>query len=61
MRPPHVFNAVFWRALAYENDTCHGFGVLFISFKLRVASTSDCPPDKNYIAEYNFGKHVNKE
>lgn len=35
------------KGFAYENDTCHGFGAWFIALKFKVASTSDCPPDKN--------------
>lgn len=42
--PCHVLRTVFWRARAYEKETCHGFGVLFMQLRLREASSSDCPP-----------------
>ena len=47
--PFHVFRTLFCRALAYEKDTCHGLGDWFMAFRLRVASSSDCPPDRNMI------------
>lgn len=38
-----------WRALPYEKDKAQGLFNLdwFMAFKLRVASSSDWPPDKN--------------
>lgn len=47
--PFHVLRTLFCRALAYEKDTCHGLGAWFMAFRLRVASSSDCPPDRNMI------------
>merc|ERR1719296_429084 len=44
--PAHVFRVVFWRARAYEKDTCHGLGDWFIAFRFSVAWISDWPPDR---------------
>lgn len=47
--PCHVRSTLFCRARAYENDTCHGFGVWFIALRLSVASSSDWPPERNMM------------
>merc|ERR1719382_2163224 len=44
--PAHVFRVVFWSARAYEKETCHGFGDVFIAFRFSVAWISDWPPDR---------------
>lgn len=51
--PYHAFKVDDWSALPYEKDRAHGLGmavILFISLRLRVASSSDCPPERNMIA-----------
>ena len=47
--PFQVLRTEFWSARAYENETCHGLGVWFMAFRLSVASSSDCPPERNMI------------
>ena len=47
--PAHALMTEFCNALAYEKDTCHGFGCWFMAFKYKVESNSDKPPDKNMI------------
>ncbi|CAA6666908.1 unnamed protein product [Spirodela intermedia] len=36
-RPPQVL----------RQETCHGLALWFMAFRFRVASTSDCPPERN--------------
>ena len=48
--PAHAAMVLFYKALPYENVKAHGLlilVILFISFKLSDASSSDYPPDKN--------------
>ncbi len=60
--PFHVFSTEFWRARAYEKDTCHGLGLWFIAFRFSVASTSDWPPDKNCSRQNKeWGQHFEAE
>jgi len=42
-------STLFCSARAYEKDTCHGLGDWFIAFRFSVASSSDCPPDRNMM------------
>merc|ERR1712014_33157 len=44
--PAHVLSVVFCRARAYEKDTCHGFGDVFMAFRFSVARISDWPPER---------------
>lgn len=49
--PCHALRTLACKALPKEKVRAHGFlpGKTFIAFRLRVASSSDCPPDKNVI------------
>ena len=53
--PAHVLMTEFCNALAYEKDTCHGFGCWFMAFKYKVESNSDKPPDKNMMPAVSGG------
>src|SRR5436190_878124 len=47
---PHALSAGACSARPYENDRCHGCGpIAFIALRFAVASSSDCPPDRNTI------------
>ena len=48
--PAQALSTDDWRALPYEKVRDHGLGtpyILFIAFKFKEASSSDCPPERN--------------